>query len=109
MLAWLFAGHMVGDYLLQTKWMALNKTTKLPALLTHAAVYTAAMWIASLGAGGLGWLGLLLIFVSHGLLDTRKFVSWWCKYITRSAPVMYLAMLTDQAWHIVVLMLVCLL
>ena len=108
MLAWLIAGHMIGDYLLQNKWMAENKAKKLSALLVHTAVYTVAVWVASQGAGGLRWLGILLIFVSHSLLDNRKFVTWWCKYITRSDPAIYLAMMTDQAWHIVVLMLVCL-
>ena len=109
MLAWLMAGHLIGDYLLQNKWMAVNKTVKPTVLLVHSAVYTAAVWLVSLGAGGLNWPCALLIFVGHVLLDNRKFVSWWCKYVTQSEPSQNLAMITDQTWHIVILLLACLL
>lgn len=109
MLAWLFAGHMAGDFLLQNKWMAQNKTRAAAPLLLHSALYSAAVWLFSLGAGGGGlrpwWLAA--IFISHVLLDNRLFVRLWCKRVTRSHPSEALAALTDQAWHIVALAAVC--
>jgi len=103
MLAWLFAGHLFGDFLFQTKWMADHKETKMVPLLTHSAVYTVAVWLVSLACGGLDWRSVLLVFVSHLLLDNRKFVRWWCKHITHSFPSQMLMMITDQAWHIAAL------
>ena len=107
MLAWLIAGHLVGDFLLQTGWMSENKEKKIIPLLTHSAVYTAAVWLLSFGRGGLNPICVPVIFVTHVILDNRKFVRWWCKNITRSFPSAYLAVMTDQAWHIVALVLTC--
>ena len=41
--AWLFVGHMVGDWLLQNDWMARGKKTGMFALpgLVHYSIYTA--------------------------------------------------------------------
>ena len=109
MLAWLFAGHLFGDFLLQNKWMSENKEKKILPLLIHSAVYTAAVWLFSLRCGGLGWISVLLIIVTHVILDNRKFVKWWCKNITRSSPSAILAIMTDQAWHIAALVSACIL
>ena len=109
MLAWLIAGHLIVDFLLQNRWMAENKEKKLLPLLIHSIVYSAAVWLLSLGCGGLDWKGVLLIFVTHVILDNRRFVRWWCKNVTRSSPSTTLAVTTDQAWHIVALVLACIL
>jgi len=97
MLAWLIAGHLAGDFLFQNKWMAENKTKNFAALLVHSAVYTAAVWLASLPEGGLRLWCPAVIFAGHAALDNRKFVLWWCRYITKSEPVYYLAVMTDQS------------
>ena len=109
MLAWLIAGHLTGDFLLQNKWMAENKTKNFAALLLHSSIYTVVIWLFSLPENGLNlkiW-NIVIIFFSHIILDNRKFVMWWCRYITRSEPVYYLAVMTDQSWHIFILALVC--
>ena len=43
----LLALHFVGDFVLQTDWMALNKSRHLDALTLHVAVYTSvfAGWL----------------------------------------------------------------
>jgi len=109
MLAWLIAGHLIGDFLLQNKWMSENKEKKLPPLLIHSAVYTAAVFSLSLAEGGISVLSALLIFIAHIILDKRRFVRWWCKNITKSYPQATLAVMTDQAWHIAALVLACIL
>jgi hypothetical protein len=106
-LAWLMAGHLAGDFLLQNRWMAENKSGKLLPLLAHSAVYTGAVWLASLPCGGLGLWGTLLVLVSHAALDNRKFVFWWNRAITKGGHLPCLLTMTDQAWHVVFLALAC--
>jgi hypothetical protein len=108
MLAWLLVGHLAGDFLLQNRWMAENKSARLLPLLAHSAVYACAVWLASLPCGGLGVRGVLLVFASHVALDNRKFVTWWCERVTRcgateSASSGFLVFAADQAWHAVFL------
>jgi hypothetical protein len=105
---WLLVGHLVGDYLLQNRWMAVKKGTHWPPLLTHAAVYTLAVFLLSLLAGGLTWPGILLIFCAHIILDRREFVAFWTSRVT-GATAPWLVIMVDQSWHIVVLAIVVLL
>ena len=105
---WLLVGHLVGDYLLQNRWMAVKKGTQWLPLLTHAAVYTLTVYLLSILAGGISWSGIVLIFCAHVILDRREFVAFWTRYVTGStAP--WLAIMVDQTWHIVVLAIVVLL
>jgi hypothetical protein len=108
MLSWLLVGHMAGDYLFQTSWMATQKTKYRPALAIHAAVYACSVWIASLPAGGLSPFPVLFLFVTHAIVDERTLTLWWCKHITKSKH-MWLAIMTDQTIHVVILALTCLL
>jgi hypothetical protein len=94
--------------------MAENKSEKLLPLLAHSAVYACAVWLASLTCGGLGPRGILLVFISHAVLDNRKFVTWWCEHVTRSKPIApvspnFFVIVTDQSWHAVFLALACVL
>jgi len=110
MLSWLLIGHLAGDYLLQTRWMATRKTIGFPALAVHSAVYACSVWLASLAclpAGGLSFLSVFLVFVSHAVIDRRNLVLWWCRHVTRSDDSAWLVIMTDQTLHIVILALVC--
>jgi hypothetical protein len=80
-LIWAVVIHLVVDWLLQTEWMALNKTN-----LRHPAAYVHS---------GLHALGMLLIFpwwlaigvgITHLLIDTRKPVTWWIETIKQMPP-----------------------
>jgi hypothetical protein len=108
MFSWLLAGHLAGDFLFQTRWMAERKTTCLSALAAHSAVYALAVWIASLPAMGLSPLCVFLVFASHAALDRRGLVLWWRTHITKSDSE-WLTIMTDQSLHVVVLALACLL
>lgn len=44
----IIVGHWVGDFLLQSDWMALNKSKNWLALFSHTIVYTIAM-VVSMG------------------------------------------------------------
>ena len=50
--------HWVGDFLFQTEWMAMNKSSKWSALLAHTGLYSIIFWITGLA---------LYIFKNHGM------------------------------------------
>lgn len=100
---WLFVGHLVGDYILQTRWMAENKAKQWFPLTVHSAVYTAATALLALIAGGLSVYGISLIFFFHLLVDRRHFISFWASRITQSDNSDWLKIVLDQSWHILIL------
>ena len=70
---WIYA-HLIGDYLLQNDWMALNKKKSSWPCLVHAAVYV----VPFLFTGLLLWQ-IVLIGVQHFLQDRTQFVVWLMK------------------------------
>ena len=58
----LLVGHFIGDFLLQSDWMAINKSKRIEALLLHVAVYSLCFV----------WLGLAFVaatIVTHFAVD----------------------------------------
>ncbi len=102
--AWLFIGHLTGDFLLQTSWMALNKTSNNLALLSHSIIYTLVVAAFSLPFGGLSLHSYALILISHLALDKRSFVYWWAKHITKNED-FWLMITLDQIFHLLILVL----
>ncbi|RJX20036.1 MAG: DUF3307 domain-containing protein [Ammonifex sp.] len=100
---WLLAGHLVGDFLLQTRWMAENKTALWFPLAVHSTVYTAAVTLFSLAAGGLSPPAVIIVFLSHLFLDRRGFVNLWARYLNRSDDNKWLKIMIDQTLHVLVL------
>jgi len=109
LLSWLLVGHMTGDYLFQTRWMAEKKTTHLSALTVHSAVYACMVWLAALPAGGINPLCAVFVFASHAVIDRRTITQWWCRRVTGSDNVMWLVIMIDQSLHVVILAATCLL
>lgn len=93
----LLCGHLVGDYLLQNGWMAMNKANPLLAFnvydraerstayrieiighlacLTHCLIYTLAVW-----AFAFQWItyaGLCTCFVAHFIMDRFALAKRW--------------------------------
>ncbi|AOM83993.1 DUF3307 domain-containing protein [Salisediminibacterium beveridgei] len=102
----LFIGHLIGDYLLQTKWMAAGKATKWLPLLAHVTVYTLVIAvIAWVGFGGLSVVGVTVVFFSHGILDRRGVVQWWVRTVTTppESEKKWLTIMVDQTLHIIIL------
>ena len=75
-------GHLIGDYLLQSKTMALKKSEKGLAghlyCLIHCLIYTAAV---SLMLWTLNPIIICLIFLSHWPIDRWSLASKWLKII----------------------------
>ena len=104
--SYLLIAHLIGDYLFQTSWMAMNKHAKWLPLFVHSFVYTAVIAIASFVAfEGLSWWAILFVFVTHVIVDRRTIVLWWVKNIMRTDPkqVGWLVIMVDQVFHIIVL------
>ena len=61
---WLLGIHFIADFLLQTDWMAINKSKRWDALTIHVTVYSLAFALL------LGPLFGLITFVTHFVTDT---------------------------------------
>jgi len=107
--ATLIMAHLVADYLLQTRWMAMNKAQQWFPLITHSIIYTFILGLAAhLSFGGLSLSGLAIIFLSHVFLDRRTFVHWWTKTImgVDLEKNWWLSIVADQIFHFLVIVLV---
>jgi hypothetical protein len=68
---WIYA-HLIGDYLLQNDWMALNKKKSSWICAVHVAAYMLPFLLC-----GLSWWQLALIAVHHFAQDRTNFVVWF--------------------------------
>lgn len=103
---YLLIGHLIGDYLFQTRWMAMFKATKWVPLFVHSVVYTVSVTvIAYLEVGWLPVGAIALLFLSHLFLDRRIFVVWWVKHIMRAEgkDAKWLSIMVDQIFHLIIL------
>lgn len=75
-------GHLVGDYLLQTDWMALNKKKRVWPCFVHCWIW--AMVVMAFA----GWHSLTLqksqlifgiLLTTHFIQDHTNVVSWWMR------------------------------
>ena len=91
--------HLVGDWILQNDWMALNKRSlRQPAAWTHAAIQALCLGVA------LGWRAGVVLGLVHLLIDTRVPVEWWIRRFKRcgqTPEVGAIAIWLDQTLHIV--------
>jgi hypothetical protein len=116
-----FVSHQVGDYLLQTEWQALNKHGGLSgtpemrrALVSHIFTYTLAfvpglVWLwSSLHAGVFGVAALIAI--PHLIQDDGTLLAAYARTVKKTDITVntVLAVLLDQAFHIVALFLTAL-
>ncbi len=95
------AAHLTADWILQTDWMARNKTSlRHPAAWTHAGIQALCLGLA------LGWqAGLALGFI-HLLVDTRVPVLWWMRWFKgceKAPEAGRIALWLDQAVHLLCL------
>jgi hypothetical protein len=89
----LIAAHLVGDFLLQTRWMALNKLEHWQPRLVHVLVYSLPfVLVLSVDHVALGRAALFLglNFAAHFVIDSRR----WASAEWPPKPI-----LVDQALH----------
>jgi len=73
----LLFGHLVGDYLLQNKWMAMNKNANNLKAIVHCLIYTVS--IALFTSWNIYWL--LWVFSTHFLIDRFSLADKWLNLI----------------------------
>lgn len=104
-------GHLVGDYLLQNDWMALNKKRDDDACVVHCWLWTASVVLFA------GWWDAnnaphtaaicFILFFTHYFQDRTQIILWWMKLKWKDqskfadppmAP--WSIILVDNIWHI---------
>jgi hypothetical protein len=63
--------HLIGDYLLQSHWMAQNKAKQSLAAGVHAVTYTAPFLLLSQD-----WRAIAFICATHFLIDRFRLARW---------------------------------
>jgi len=85
-------GHLVGDYLLQNNWMALNKGKAsllgYSSCTTHCVIYAAAV-CAVMDVLRLDWF--IFVAAGHFLLDKYSVGDWWLKVIGGRSPSVFVS------------------
>ena len=103
-LAAAMVGHLVGDYLLQNDWMALNKRKSTLPCAVHCTLWTFAVCAFA------GWSSIPAIAVlwgTHFVQDRTGIIKIWMTKINRqqefvkppTAP--WSLIVVDNVWHIV--------
>jgi hypothetical protein len=67
--------HLVIDFIFQWKWQALNKTKNWLALFSHCLIYGIG-FIPVFLIYKINFFWLILLFVSHSIIDQGKFKNW---------------------------------
>ena len=80
----LLIAHLVGDYLLQSDWMATEKTKKTWPAVAHVATYTLPFLLITQSP-----VALVFIAATHFLMDRFRLVRYlcWAKNYMGSPPV----------------------
>lgn len=65
--------HLIGDYIIQSDWMANEKTKKSIAALAHAVSYTLPFLVLTFS-----WKALLFISVTHFIIDRWRLARYVC-------------------------------
>lgn len=100
----LLVAHVLGDFHFQTQEISDMKTRSLPILAKHLAIHAAVLFLLPLLLFGWGslpelWLQLLLVWLSHSLLDGLKF--YLNRFEKLTEEILYI---TDQLLHILAIL-----
>ncbi len=107
---WLVLGHLIGDWMFQTDWMARSKRGRLWSVecVMHCSIYTATVtltaWFGSRGAMSAVQLGLLfgIVLISHWLIDGLDLAGRWGQLVNQTR-IDYVRIVVDQTMHLIVL------
>lgn len=76
--------HLVGDYLIQTDWMAVEKTSRWAPALVHGATYTLPFLALTRS-----WRALLVIGGTHAVIDRYRLAKHLVWVKGQAAPARY--------------------
>jgi len=90
--------HLIGDWLLQNEWMAINKVRlSHPAAWLHGGIHGVLLGLI------FGWAGGLVLAALHMIIDTRYPIRWWIKVFKKcgdSPDLPILLIGCDQVLHV---------
>ena len=96
-------GHLVGDYLLQNDWMALNKKARTLPCLVHCLIWT--ICVCSFG-GTCSPVAFVILLWTHFIQDRTTIIRRWMAFAGQEkfatglcSPWSIIAV--DNVWHIV--------
>jgi len=95
-------GHLVGDYLLQNDWMALNKKKSSIPCAVHCLLWATSVCLFA----SWGWIPWLVLLVVHFVQDRTQIIAWWMKF-NRQEKFMqpplgpWSIIVVDNVWHVV--------
>lgn len=99
-------GHLIGDYLIQNDWMALNKKKRSFHCTVHCTLWTCAVCFCS------NWWTINVfsfLWITHFAIDRTNFILWYMNKIGQNkfatgpcAP--WSIIVVDNVWHIVTIM-----
>ena len=106
----LLMAHLLGDWLLQTEWQAVNKARHFGALLTHLVVSHAVIFAVLFWGFGLSLLPVVIVTVGlaviHGILDGTGFLPWLMRTMrlfVKREPEKWIMVIFDQVIHLLLL------
>ncbi|MEA3351968.1 MAG: DUF3307 domain-containing protein [Chloroflexota bacterium] len=101
-----YIAHLIGDFILQTDWMAVRKKRSYFACLIHVLVY-----LIPFLACDLEWWQFALIGVMHFAQDRSAVVWWWMRVWKRVPREDWgvIPFYVDQSFHLVQIAIVILL
>lgn len=107
---WLFVGHLIADWMLQSDWIARNKQRSWfnTPVIIHCLIYTlvlaGALWFSRGGAAQpTPYVAFTaIIFLSHWLIDAGNLARTWMGMM-RQSHLPFVRLMVDQTMHVVVL------
>ena len=94
----LLIAHLVGDYLFQNRWMALNKHNNWFICWLHALIYTLSVAII---CGWWDWK-FYTVFITHWLIDFYRIGAKWRQFYSRDTELPW-TILSDNTMHLLIL------
>lgn len=105
-LSYAIVGHLIGDFFIQTDWMATEKKKRSWPCLVHCFCYTLAVYLCTFWPL---WT-LPFIFIPHFIIDRTQFIHKWMGMVSQAgfrdnfAP--WSSAIVDNVWHIITLFLI---
>ncbi|AZO95270.1 DUF3307 domain-containing protein [Halocella sp. SP3-1] len=101
-------GHMIGDYLFQSDWMAINKKKSglagLIPCIVHCLIWTISVFLF---IGEYRLIFFCMLFLSHFILDRTNFVKWYLKrFKIMPNPTFWKIVIVDNTLHLLMIFLV---
>lgn len=106
---YLYLGHKIGDYLLQSDKQAKSKQNSWYYLLVHCAIYSlSVIAVPFIFIGYFNLAALFFVFITHVIIDQGALLHFWLKYIKGikdpdSEEVNIVKLEVDQTFHYIVI------